>query len=102
MRKEEYFLDYINYERVNNKITSTISDMDKIYYICEDSLEQISNFRKELLGKYETNEDLNKILNEISSIEMNVMKKMSSIENTKEDLKEKREEVKQKILTKEH
>ena len=100
MRKEEYFLDYLNYERVNNKITSTISDMDKIYYICEDSLEHISSFRTELLGKYEMNEDLEKILNEISSIEINVMKKMNSIENTKEDLKEKREEVKQKILKK--
>ena len=101
MRKEEYFLDYLNYERVNNKITSTISDMDKIYYICEDSLEHISSFRTELLGKYEMNEDLEKILNEISSIEISVMKKMNSIENTKEDLKEKREEVKQKILKKE-
>ena len=101
MRREEYFLDYLNYERVNNKITSTISDMDKIYYICEDSLEHISSFRTELLGKYEMNEDLEKILNEISSIEISVMKKMNSIENTKEDLKEKREEVKQKILKKE-
>ena len=101
MRREEYYLEYLNYERVNNKITSTISDMDKIYYICEDSLEQISNFRRELLSKYEMNEDLDIILNEISSIEINVMKKMNSLENAKQNISKTGEEVKQKILKKE-
>lgn len=102
MRKEEYYLDYLGYERINNKATSTISNMDKIYYICEDSLEHIQSLKQELLMKYEINEDLENIISEINALEENVASKMRQVEKTKSDLNNVQKEIKQKILKKDY
>ena len=100
LRKEEYYLDYIAFENIHNKLTSTLSDMDKIEYVCKDSLEQISSFRQELNTKYEMDENLVSVFNELKILEDDVHLKLEEVKRAKNSLEEQKNMSKQKVLEK--
>ena len=100
LRKEEYYLDYIAFENIHNKLTSTLSDMDKIEYVCKDSLEQISSFKQELNQKYEMDENLVSVFNELKILEDDVHLKLEEVKRAKNSLEEQKNMSKQKVLEK--